>query len=56
MEVELQLDCETCGTKYTLVHETDVDYAPEHCPFCGEFVSLEDEEEIDDEEEEDEDE
>lgn len=38
-EVELELECENCGSKCRVLYDTDqVHYDPENCPFCGEVV------------------
>lgn len=40
-EVEEDVVCNNCGSKFKLIYETDqVSYDPENCPFCAEIVNL----------------
>jgi hypothetical protein len=53
-ELELELNCENCGSKCRIIYDTDqVHYDPESCPFCGEVVGLNEEDDLDEDEEED---
>jgi transcription initiation factor IIE alpha subunit len=49
-EVELELNCDNCGSKCLIRYDTDqVHYDPESCPFCGEVVGLLDDESMEEE-------
>lgn len=44
---ELEIVCDNCDSQFTLsFNENDVSYHPTNCPFCGDFVSSEESEEI----------
>lgn len=42
---DLKLTCDNCGSTFALSFEEDeVSYEPTHCPFCGDFYDIENEE------------
>ena len=42
---DLKLTCDNCGSSFSLSFEEDeVSYSPSHCPFCGDFYDIENEE------------
>jgi hypothetical protein len=42
---DLKLTCDNCGSMFALSFEDEeVSYAPSHCPFCGDFYDIENEE------------
>lgn len=42
---DLKLTCDNCGSTFALSFDDDeVSYAPSHCPFCGDFYDIENEE------------
>jgi hypothetical protein len=53
-EEEDEITCGSCDAEFTLVYKTDQDgvlYAPEYCPFCGDPLDLEDNDDDNEDEE-----
>jgi PHP family Zn ribbon phosphoesterase len=46
---ELEIVCDNCDSQFTLsFNENDVSYHPTNCPFCGDFVSGGEQDDIED--------
>ena len=41
-------ECESCGSDFAIQYdETECERDPMHCPFCGEYIALEEDDFID---------
>lgn len=42
---DLKIVCDNCGSSFALSYDDgEVSYSPSHCPFCGDFFDLDNEE------------
>jgi len=51
--IKLQHECSACGSNFTISYnEMYTESDPTHCPFCGEYLILDDQDLHDDEDDE----